>query len=141
MPILVPEVWLSLGLVTESSEQAEAAIREMRGRVQRDDKRPDNPTVSVRLSGVWVTNVGLVHLKALDQVECVSLSGSDVYDSSLSYFRNLRQLRRLTYSNTWITGSGLIHLAGLPRLEYLDLSFDVGVTDAAVEYLKIVEGA
>jgi hypothetical protein len=54
-------------------EQAIAAILKVGGKVQRDEKRPGRPVVSVELTACEVTAAGLKHLPALAELESLDL--------------------------------------------------------------------
>jgi Leucine Rich repeat len=127
---------LYMGLAKENPDEAAAGILRMNGRIVRDETRTGLPVTSVSLRGVTVTNPGLVHLRALVELECVTVDGADVFDSSFPNLLGLKKLRRLRISNTWITGSGLTHLRGLPKLEDLDLSLNPRLSDASASLLK-----
>jgi Leucine-rich repeat (LRR) protein len=130
------ELKLSMGWGTENEQEAITGIERMRGTIRRDRASADRPVISVRLEGIWVSNPGLVHVRAFNRLESLVVRGADVYDSGLAQLRGSRKLRSLTLSNTWITDSGLGHLENLTGLETLDLSLNRGVTDAGLRHLE-----
>ena len=127
---------LRLGLETETTQEAVAAIRRMGGQVHRDENRPGTPVTAVELRGLNISEPGLVHLGPLHDLESLRIEGADIGDGSFSHLAKLVNLRQLTLSNTWVAGTGLMELAALRRLEYLDLSLNPRLTDASAERLS-----
>lgn len=81
------------------------------------------------------TDPEMKHLKALSQLQGVSLYKSQVTDAGLENLKGLRKLRELDLNFTQITGSGLEHLKGLSQLQKLMMRV-TPVTDAGLEHLK-----
>jgi internalin A len=126
------------------------------------------PIASIRtlkrldLSLTYVSDRGVERLKALDQLEELSLfaaefitdaavaflrghprlttlnlRGTDVTDTSLSYVGELPQLRSLDISFTQVTDVGLEHLASLAALEELQLGGDK-ISGVGLHVLKLL---
>jgi hypothetical protein len=91
---------------------------------------------SVRLSGVRVSDLGLVHLKSLPYLEELYISGADISDRVFTVVHDAAHIIRLKVSNTYITDKGLKYLANLGPLEDLDLSLNPGITDLGMANLR-----
>jgi hypothetical protein len=85
------------------------------------------------MSGVEVTDAGLVHIKHLP-LRSLCLRGSLVTDAGLAHLKDL-PLKSLVLGGTLIEGDGLAHLAGL-KLRAIDLE-NTAVGD---EHLKHLAG-
>jgi hypothetical protein len=84
------------------------------------DLRPDALDI-VYMRGTKVTDAGLAHLAALQELRQLDLSETNVTDAGLTHLANLRQLRWLLLGKTHVTDAGLAHLANLRELQTLDL--------------------
>jgi hypothetical protein len=82
-----------------------------------------------------LTDAGLVHLKALTNLQKLDLSVSKITDATLVHLKGLTKLQVLTLGETQITDAGLVHLKGLNDLEVLELD-NTKVTDAGVAELQ-----
>jgi hypothetical protein len=81
-----------------------------------------------------VTDIGLAHLKGLNQLKVLVLHNTRVTDAGLKCLNGLRKLRLLNLDYTEVTDVGLKHLKELNYLRELDLN-DTKVTDTGLEYL------
>ncbi|MFI5380903.1 MAG: leucine-rich repeat domain-containing protein [Tepidisphaerales bacterium] len=86
------------------------------------------------VAGTQVTDAGLVHLKALNEIEELNLHGTQFTDAALVHLKELHTLRRLRLSGTQVTDAGLVQLKELGQLEGLDLS-GTQITDAGLAHL------
>jgi hypothetical protein len=173
----------------EPQRRALAALREANPIVKVDQDRPEKPVVSIqfrpnagkvtdddlvylkafpRLRCVefpnkpGVTDVGLAHLAALDQLEELNLNGTKVSaeavlrfvkgrtklkrlelmkvplrDDDLANLKHLTGLRVLSLRGTLVTDKGAAHLKPFTKLRNLNLSTRKGlITDAALAHLK-----
>src|ERR1035437_906240 len=100
----------------ETQEQAVAVFKKWGGKIERDAFTPNRPIVGLDLSGTKVTDVGLEHLKGLDQLQTLNLSKTKVTDAGLEQLKGLNQLRTLNLINTKVTDEGVKYLQeGLPK--------------------------
>ena len=122
---------------TGDGEQARAvaAIENLGGKVERDQKSPGQPVVAVDLRMTDVTDTDLASLEGLNRLRHVSLSASRITDAGLMHLKGLANLRRLDLDFNRITDAGLVHLEGLTKLRRLDLRV-TKVTTAGVERLQ-----
>jgi hypothetical protein len=86
--------------------------------------------------GIERTDAALDSLKALNQLQELSLCNSDVTDAGLENLEGLHQLQELSLANTNVSDAGLEHLRGLCHLRVLDLTGSPRFTDAGMEHLK-----
>jgi hypothetical protein len=63
-----------------------------------------------------VTNAGLLHLRRMQGLAVLDLSGTGLTDAGLAHIGALKGLYFLTLDDTRITNAGLVHLSGLPEL-------------------------
>lgn len=75
-------------------------------------------------------------LSRIPTLEELTLDGIAMTNRGMEYVSKLIRLRRLSIKNVGIRDDVLKHLANLPQLETLDLSHNVKLTDAALEFLK-----
>jgi len=115
--------------------RAVAAIENLGGKVERDQKSPGHPVVAVDLRMTDVTDTDLASLEGLKRLQHVSLSSSRITDAGLVHLKGLASLRRLDLDFNRISDVGLVHLEGLTKLRRLDLRV-TKVTTAGVERLQ-----
>jgi hypothetical protein len=89
----------------------------------------------VIFGGDRITDGGLVHLKALNQLKTLQLYSSKVTDAGLVILKDLPQLVSLDMKGDKITDPGLVYIAGLARLRSLELR-GINLTDAGLTNLK-----
>ena len=72
-----------------------------------------------------LTDAGLVHLKTLENLQELSLSGTEVSDAGLAHLSGLSSLKQLDLSKTRVVGEGLSHLRAsqLERLYIHETAF------------------
>lgn len=75
---------------------------------------------------------GLFHLKDMQQLQSLDLSGSKI--ASLIYIKNLHQLQRLELAETNIDNDDLRHIVHLDKLRTLTLE-STNITNDALKYL------
>ena len=109
---LQPDDLYSLNLITTTVRDAELAhLRGLTGLRQ------------LFLSGFpTITDRGLVYLGWLNDLQDLSLDGSEITDAGLIYLQDLTALRTLDLSFTGIDGTGLIHIRSATSLRELKLS-------------------
>ncbi len=133
--------------------RAIAAIRNVGGRIVYDwqivSRKPPVPrwlrtlladailysVVEVDFEKTQVTDAGLVHLKALTEIEVLDLTGTQVTDAGLVHLKALKNLQGLDLSGTQVTDIGLEGLKTLSKLQYLGLVF-TQVTDEGLMKLQ-----
>ncbi len=136
-------------------KEAVAAIKELGGSVAYDygvgQAQPTTPkwlrsllgddflanVVEVWLQSSKVTDVGLEHLKALPQLQVLSLENTTVTDTGLEHLKRLSHLYNLFLDNTMVTDDGLEHLKRLTQLHALSVG-NTQVTDEGVSRLQQV---
>jgi hypothetical protein len=115
--------------------RAVAEITKLGGRMTIDEKCFYPPVVGVDMSYTKATDAELEYLKALPNLQSLSLVGTEVTDIGLERLKGLNKLRSLNLASTPVTGAGLKHLKGLTKLQSLVLAGSK-VTDAGLEHLK-----
>ena len=73
-------------LATEPTSEQSAAIAEIEksfGQVRIDEKHPDGPVISIELTGPYVTDDTLKHIKPFAEVRSLNLSESKITDKGL----------------------------------------------------------
>lgn len=88
----------------------------------------------VNVKGTSVTDAGLVHLRALANLEYLDLSKTGITDEGLTHVVGLTHLIRLHLDETGVTGAGLANLHGMKNLDWLILG--TGVTDAGLVHVR-----
>lgn len=88
------------------------------------------------LSGVKVTDAGLVHLRKFPKLGFLTLNGSAFTDRGFEEATKLDNLFSLSFASTSLTDKGLAHRGKLPRIYELHLSWNKGITDAGLAELK-----
>ncbi len=69
-------------------------------------------------------------------LEELSLAQTLITDAGLNHVAALFSLRKLNVAQTQATDNGVQYLSSLPHLESLDLSGNLGITDAAIPFLE-----
>jgi hypothetical protein len=141
----------------ERQEKASAAIEDVGGKVERDERAPGKPVISVwfseplkdadldslaafprlerlTLSKTGITDAGLARLQILTDLKSLSIAEENTTDLGLAHIAKLQQLEDLTLSSMKISVAGLKHLEMLPHLGHLALS-DMHLNDQAWEPL------
>lgn len=95
----------------------------------------DFTVYSVSLADTGISDIGMVRLKGLAQLQELDLSNSSVTDIGLETLIPLKSLRKLNLQGTWVTGAGLVHIIGAKKLNELDLSRSL-VHDASIDPVK-----
>src|SRR5262245_38726765 len=95
-------------------EWAIAAVQELGGWIEFDEKEPGRPIVSVDFCYLSPGDADLKYLAGLTKLRSLKLEYSLATDAGLRHLRGLTELRRLDLSQCrWIKGEGLEHLKGL----------------------------
>ena len=93
------------------------------------------PIVEVYFNGTHLTDVGLEHLKGLNNLRQLHLGSTQVTDAGLEHLKGLTKLSMLWLSHTQITDGGLEHLSGMTNLRHLFVD-GTQVTDEGVKKLE-----
>jgi Leucine-rich repeat (LRR) protein len=88
---------------------------------------------AVMLDFLWVSEVGLETLTALEKLEDLTLAQTLAGDDAVPVIAKFPALQRLRLAKTGVTGSGLAALEPLTNLRDLDLSECASLDDAALE--------
>ena len=83
-----------------------------------------------------VSDCGLIRLSGLQKLERLSLADTFVRDEGMAYLKNLEKLSHLDLSSTFVSDDGLVHVGSVPSLVALDLSRQV-VKTAGENYGRI----
>src|SRR5262249_45831193 len=118
----------------DGKDGALAEISKLAGAIEFDESSPGKPVVRVNLTGKWVCDRDLVHLRGLGQLRALNLSQTQVTDAGLAHLKGLTKLRQLDLAINVLTGAGLAHLRGLTQLRALDLRFTL-ISDAGLAHL------
>jgi len=121
-----------------SAAEINAALksRGVDGEVTRDQSKPGNPIVALRLfDTILAEDVILRLIDKMPYLEQVNLRGALVGDAFLRGLSRFRDLSYLSLKDTRVTDEGLTHLSGLTDLRELVLS-DTAVTDAGLRHLR-----
>ena len=86
-----------------------------------------------------ISDVDLVHLKSLTNLEKLSLFGNPITDAGLKHLEELTSLTQLQLANTRVTGTGLAYLRNLDSLATLTLT-NTAATDQGLTHLKELNG-
>jgi hypothetical protein len=90
----------------------------------------------VRLSiGGRITDAGLAHLRGLEELKFLFLTGTAISDAGLKELKALPSLEALDLARTKIRGDGLGHLKEFPNLKTLDL-MGTDVSDSCLAHIK-----
>src|SRR6476620_7711178 len=116
----------------ESREMAITRLKSLGCQFAGSDK--DVPEDLIYL-GASVTDIDLVHLRAIPKIRRLSLHGAAITDKGLAILAELTQLETLNVSRTDITDSGLVHIGKISSLEGLRLD-STAVTDKGLTHLK-----
>ena len=130
---------LALGCVRPVGNPAEAtaiaAIQQLGGKVEVDEKQPDQPVIKVYLHSTPVKDADLVHLGQLKQLQNAFLGRTAITDAGLEHLKQAQHLKTLSLNATAVTDAGLKHLTELKSLKTLNLQ-ETKVTAAGVAELK-----
>ncbi len=100
-----------------------------------DLPKRDFTVYAISLADTGISDVGLVRLKGLTQLQELDLSASSVTDYGLETLIPHKNLKKLNLQRTSVTGAGLVHIIGAKKLAELDLSRSQ-VTDASLDPVK-----
>ena len=125
-------------MVYRSKEElkAIAAIKKVGGYVAYAKSEPSVFVDRVHLTGDFITDGLLVHLKQFPQLQHLRISGSKVTDAGLLHLKGLKNLQAISLKNNPITGTGLVHLRNLTKLQSLHLSSPEYTVSELVKVVK-----
>ncbi|MGB9690123.1 hypothetical protein [Thermogutta sp.] len=90
----------------------------------------------LNLPQTMVDDSALEALRSMPLLEELSLAQTLITDAGLNHVAALFSLRKLNVAQTQATDNGVQYLSSLPHLESLDLSGNLGITDAAIPFLE-----
>jgi serine/threonine protein kinase len=112
-----------------------AAIVELGGKIQYDERDPTRSVESTNLDRAVITDADLAHLEGLTTLKRLDLVGTPIGDAGLVHLRTLRGLLWLELSSTQVTDKGLAELSGLTDLEWLYLNY-TKIGDTGLKHLQ-----
>jgi Leucine-rich repeat (LRR) protein len=127
--------WAAAGEQGNEQEEAVAAIKQMKGRVEVDTQRPGKPVTKVHLYAGKTAGIGLAPLAKLPEIEWIGLHLSDITEADLEHLKGLTKLRRLGLAGIKLGDAGLKRIEGLTTLEILFL-MENPITDAGLDHLQ-----
>jgi hypothetical protein len=107
--------------------------------VQRLTKLNLSELESFGVSGLQVTDAGIVDLKNFPKLKDLRLAGSAFTDRGFETVAKLENLANLGFCYSSITDQGLVQVGGLKKVHDLDLSGNKGITDAGLVHLRGLE--
>jgi hypothetical protein len=93
------------------------------------------PLHRVLLDGSKVTNAGLAHLQAIEELEWISVCDTAVTDAGLANLRGHPGLRMVHFRRCKVTDTGMGYLKDLPKLVHVNCA-ETQVTDAGADALR-----
>jgi len=118
----------------DEERQARQALQALGAIVLESAPREERRFLHVDLAQCRIVDADLRHIRFLEDVETLDLSGTPISDAGLRELRKCIRLRVLLLSGTRITNDGLVHLADLRGLLRLDLS-QTAITDRGIPHL------
>ena len=119
----------------DAENKAVAFVKNLGGKVTRNEELPSKPVVAVVLGRTTVTDMGLKELVSLKNLSTLDLGKTKVTDAGLKELAILKNLSELDLSGTEVTDAGLKELDALLQLTNLNLHGTM-VTDAGVAELQ-----
>jgi TIR domain/Leucine rich repeat len=117
-------------------EATAAALRRWGRNVELDVDRPNQPVISVYLTGKEdAIDDDMKILAPLTEIRFLHIAATSVTDAGLAHLKGLTALEDLDLFNTRITNAGMVHLKGMKALKKLNLD-NTRVTDAGLAELK-----
>ena len=104
-----------------ASEQVEAFIKGLGGKVTVDTTRPDRPVVAIDLHLTQAADADLESLRTQATLRSLNLYGTRITDAGLKPVGALTGLQSLDLNETAVTDAGLQHLQRLTQLKELRL--------------------
>ncbi len=80
-----------------------------------------DPLRRLELSGTAVTSAGLVHLRALKNLEVLNVCLTAVSDDGFEHLAGMTKMKRMVVCSSKITGSGFKHLGEMKQIESINL--------------------
>jgi Leucine-rich repeat (LRR) protein len=121
--------------VSAQQEEAIAAIKQMKGFVVLDAKRPGKPVTEVHLYAGKTAGIGLAPLAKLPEIEWIGLHLSDITEADLDHLKGLTKLKRLGLADLKFGDDALKRIENFTTLEKLGLS-ENPITDAGLDHLQ-----
>jgi serine/threonine protein kinase len=114
-----------------------AALRQLGGKIEFDERDPARPVVSIILDRTPITDADLVHLQGLNRLKALNLVGTSITDAGLVYLHGLSGLQWLELTGTQVSDEGLAQLRDLTNLEWLFLNY-TKITDSGLRHLQML---
>lgn len=135
--LLIPILCVGCQRATGNPAEAAAiaAIQQLGGKVEVDEKNPDKPAIKVYLHRTRVKDSDLAHLAQLKQLQNLFLGRTQITDAGLVHLRQAIHLKTLSLNATGVTDAGLQHLIELKNLKTLNLQ-ETKVTATGAAKLK-----
>ena len=121
-------------VVPAADSEVVAAIKKAGGLVFPAAGEDGGWKVEFHLTGKELTDEGLAHVGALENIVRLNLRDTRVTNAGLVHLKGLTKLGRLHLERTRVGDEGIVHLAGLVNLEYLNL-YGTKITDKALAHL------
>jgi hypothetical protein len=112
-----------------------AAIAQLGGKIQFDERDPARPVETITLDRTAITDDDLVHLQGLVGLKRLDLVGTPITDAGLVHLRGLSSLQWLELTGTHVTDKGLAEIRGLHDLEWLYLNY-TKISDTGLKQLQ-----
>lgn len=121
------------------ADGAAEKIRQIGGKVERDDQAEDKPVAVVNFATTQAADADLELVKGFPGLRKLTLNNTKVTDAGLDHLKGLEALEKLYLVDTAITDAGLDRLKDMEGLRILSL-VGTQVTDAGLDHLKDMEG-
>jgi len=128
---------LAIGLSPHAradEKEALAAIKKIGGTVHLMAGNRTDWKVEFHLGGRSLTDEGLAHVAALNDVASLNVRDTKITSGGLVHLKGLTKLERLHLERTEVGDEGIANLAGMVNLQYLNL-YDTRITDKALDQL------
>jgi internalin A len=119
-----------------ANDKVIAAIENLGGTVEIDEKSPGKPIIGIELSSQKVTDDDLKVVEGLSSLRRLNLNWTQIGDAGLEHIKGITTLESLYLERCAnVTDPGLAHLNGLTNLTHLDIP-QTSVTNAGIVHLK-----
>src|SRR5262249_54129369 len=115
-------------------------ILRLGGFIDREEKGPDQPIVTIDLGRTAISDKDLRRVGACRRLRKLDLMKTRIGDEGLYFLSDLAELETLILYETEITDAGIKHLKGFTKLRELNLSgTGRGITGKEIHQLKQLE--
>ena len=105
--LLVALAGVLVVIVINSNRDPIAVLEEFGAKIKRNEQ---GEVVELSLHDTKITDVGLVHLKGLTELQKLNLSRSNITDAGIVHLKGLTKLQSLGLLGTQVTDAGVAHL-------------------------------